>query len=105
MYKIVKAAEAVVRQIADNKTASNLITKDLSQEVSLATTRGTDYYEKETTHYNRIYFILEGKIELDIDGNKKELLVGDACFLEKGTTYEMRGTFNAVTINQPAFGT
>lgn len=105
MYKIVKSSEAAVRNIADNKTASNLVTKDISPGVSLATTRASDYYEKETTPYNRIYFILEGKMELDFDGNKEVLSTGDACFLEKGTTYEMRGTFNAVTINQPAFGT
>jgi len=104
MYKIVKASEATVRQIAENKTASNLITKDISTDLSLATTKADDYYEKETTEYNRIYFILDGQLELTIDGDKQLLSVGDACFITKGTTYEMRGTFNAVTVNQPAFG-
>jgi len=54
MYKIIKAFEAVERKIADNKTASNLITKDISTEFSLATTRATNHYEEETTQYNRI---------------------------------------------------
>ena len=30
---------------------------------------------------------------------------GDVCFIEKGTEYEMAGTFNVVVVNQPAFGT
>ena len=104
MYKIVKASEAIVRQIADNKTASNLITKDITNDLSLATTRADDYYEKETAEYNRIYFILEGEMELTIDGDKQVISIGDACYISKGTTYEMHGTFNAVTVNQPAFG-
>lgn len=38
------------------------------------------------------------------DGAESVLGVGDTCFIEKGTTYEMSGTFKAITINQPAFG-
>jgi ethanolamine utilization protein EutQ (cupin superfamily) len=104
MYKIVKSSEATVRQITDNKTANNLITKDISPNISLATTRADNYYEKETTEYDRIYFVLEGEMEVNIDGDTQTLTVGDACFISKGTAYEMRGSFNAVTVNQPAFG-
>ncbi|HEX4662684.1 MAG TPA: cupin domain-containing protein [Candidatus Saccharimonadales bacterium] len=104
MYKIVRQSEGTVRQIADNKLANNLITKDISPEVSFATTEATDYYEKETTEYNRIYYVLEGELELTRDGEATTLRQGDACFISKGTTYEMRGTFKAVTVNQPAFG-
>lgn len=104
MHKIVKASEATIRQIADNKTANNLITKEITPNVSLATTNATDYYEKEATDYDRIYYVLEGEMQLDIDGTHSVLSIGDACFIEKGTTYEMRGTFNAVIVNQPAFG-
>jgi len=104
MYKVVRSADAVVRQIADNKSANNLITKDICPDISLTTTKATDYYEQETTPYNRIYFVIEGEMELTVGGSSEMLLVGDACFLEKGTTYEMRGSFNAVTVNQPAFG-
>jgi len=43
-------------------------------------------------------------MQIDADGTQSVLSVGDACFIEKGTTYEMRGTFNAVTVNQPALG-
>lgn len=104
MYKIIHESEGTVRQIAPNKTANNLITKDISPDLSFATTEAIDYYERETTRYNRIYYVLEGQLELTIDGEMNTLSKGDSCFIGKDTTYEMRGTFKAVTINQPAFG-
>lgn len=36
IYKIVRESEGVIRQIAPNKTANNLIGKDISPNVSLA---------------------------------------------------------------------
>jgi len=104
MYKIVKASEAIVRDIADNKIARNLITKDISLSVSLAVTEATDYYEKETTLYNRIYYVTEGTMSLTIGNDTQDIETGDACYIEKDTTYEMQGTFKAITVNQPAFG-
>lgn len=104
IYKVFRQTNGTIRQIAPNKTANNLITKDISPDLSLTTTKATDYYEKETTLYNRYYFVLEGELELTIDGETSTLQKGDACFIGMGTTYEMRGTFEAVTINQPAFG-
>jgi len=104
MYKVVRASEGTIRHIADNKTANNLITKEISPTVSLATTEATDYYEKETCEYNRIYYVLDGELQISSDGVKSTLQVGDACFIPKGTVYEMHGTFKALTVNQPAFG-
>ena len=104
MYKIVRESQGIVRQIASNKTANNLISKDTSPNISFATTEATDYYEKETTPYDRIYYVLDGVLNLRIDGDANDLKKGDACFISKNTTYEMQGTFKAVTVNQPAFG-
>jgi ethanolamine utilization protein EutQ (cupin superfamily) len=104
MYKVVRESEGTVRQIAPNKTANNLITKEVSPGVSFATTEAIDYYEKETTSYDRIYYILEGNLALTIDGETTYLQKSDACFISNNTTYEMQGTFKAITINQPAFG-
>lgn len=104
MYKVVRESEGTVRQIAPNKSANNLITRDVSPGVSLATTEAADYYEKETAQYDRIYYVLDGNLDLTIDGATMSLQKGDTCFISKDTTYEMRGTFRAVTVNQPAFG-
>lgn len=104
MFRIVRADEGEVRKIAQNKTATNLITKDITPDVSLATTEAANYYEKEITEYNRIYFVIEGKLELGFKGEFTELAAGDACYIGKGTQYEMQGTFKALVVNQPAFG-
>lgn len=104
MYKIVRESDGSVRQIAPNKTANNLISKDTSPNLSLATTEAVDYYEKETTSYDRIYYVLDGTLVLAINGEKSSVQKGDACFISKDTTYEMQGTFKAVIVNQPAFG-
>lgn len=104
MYKIVRSSEGVIRQIAPNKTVNNLVSKDISPTVSFAVTEATDYYENETTEYDRIYYVLSGTLELTINDNTNALQAGDACFISKNSKYEMRGTFKAAIINQPAFG-
>ena len=90
MYKIVRQSEGTVRQIAENKSSNNLITKDVSPNVSLATIKATDdYYENETALYDRIYFVLEGEFKLSINGEANVLKKGDTCFIGKGTEYEL----------------
>jgi len=104
MYKLVKAADATVRQIADNKIASNFITKEMNANLSFATTEATDYYEKETTSYTRIYYVLDGLMVITIANETFDVESGDVFYIEKDSSYEMQGTFKAVTVNQPAFG-
>jgi len=105
MYKVIKKSESILRQIAPNKTANNYITKDINPLFSLATTKGDNYYEKVKVGYNRVYFVLEGELILNFDKKQEKLNVGDCIYIEKNTTYEMTGTFNAIVINQPAFST
>lgn len=105
MYKIVRKIEAKVRQIAPNKTADNYITKETTPVFSFATTKGDNYYEKIKAGYNRLYFILEGELVLTFNGKEERLRKDDTIYIEKNTEYEMTGTFNAVVINEPAFGT
>ncbi len=100
-----RSTDASERQIAPNKTVQNYITKDISSALSFATTEATDYYEQETTPYNRLYYVLDGTLLVIVDGEEISLGVGDVCYLEKDTTYEMKGTFKAIIVNQPAFGT
>ena len=83
----------------------NFITKEFSPEVSLAITEGKDYSEKEVAKYNRIYYILEGELTLNFNGEKVLLQTGDSCFVSKDTKYVMSGTFKVIVVNQPAFGT
>lgn len=104
MYKVVKSSEAAVRQIAGTYKANNYITKDISPSVSLAVNEAGNHQETERTEYDRIYYVLEGEIEFDFDGDYVSLQPGDSCFVAKDTEYKFSGTFKAVVVNQPAFG-
>lgn len=105
MHKEVKPNEGGVRRIADNETSSNLISSDISPDVSLATIQATNCDEKETAEFNRIFYILSGTMRLSFNGEESELHAGEACFIGKDTEYQMRGTFEVVTVNQPVLST
>jgi len=104
MYKLVKKNNGYFRKIANNKTALNLITKDINRNISLAVITAIYLSETETTRYNRIYYILEGKLTLIINNETLILEIGDTCYLSKDSTYIIKGSFSALVINQPAFG-
>lgn len=105
MIKVVKKSEGTFHKIADNKVAINLITKEVTKDVSLAVIEANNYNEVETTLYDRIYYVTEGELILINDDGKYAMNTGDSCFIPKGTTYTMSGTFKLLVINQPAFGT
>ncbi len=104
MYKLVRKKEALIRKIFENYTANNFITKDISSEVSLAVTEADKLTDITFTEYNRIYYLLSGKLILTFDEEKVILEKGDSCFISANTKYKMEGTFKAIVINQPAFG-
>jgi len=104
MFRIIKESEAVIREINENKKAANLITKEISGDLSLAVLEGVNYSGKEISAYSRIYYVLGGKLILNFGEEDHSLATGDACFISKGTEYKMKGTFKVITVNQPAFG-
>ena len=104
MLKIVRKSEAKERKIADNKSAFNYITKDISKDVSLAVIEGREYNGEINLTEVRIHFVLSGNLTLDIGGEKNTLYPEDSCFISKGTKYTMSGTFKLITVDQPAFG-
>ncbi len=104
MYRVIKKSEGTIRRIAENKIAINYITRDISPDVSLVLTEGKDYSEKERTPYNRIYYVLDGELVLTFGNEKISLHEGDSCFISRGSTYGMSGSFRVIVVNQPAFG-
>lgn len=104
MYALIKKADTVVRNIFPNYSATNFITKDISPDISFAVTDANDFEDTTTTKENRIYYLLEGSLELIIDKDEIRLEPGDSCFISENTTYTMKGTFKSVIINSPAFG-
>ena len=93
MYKVVKKSEAKLRVITANKRSFNFITKDISPNVSLAITGGENFSEEEKAKYDRIYFVLKGKLTLIFDDEKVILEEGDSCFVKKDTLYIISLTF------------
>jgi mannose-6-phosphate isomerase-like protein (cupin superfamily) len=104
-YTLIKKLDSTFRQITETKTANNYITKDISPNFSVATTRAYDCKEIETTDYDRVYFVLEGVLELTFGDDKVEVKSNDSIFIKAKSTYTISGTFNTIVINQPAFGT
>jgi mannose-6-phosphate isomerase-like protein (cupin superfamily) len=102
-FRVVRQSEATVRQVDSAKRVRNFITKEVSPNVSLSVIESDNYTESEKTEYTRIYYVLEGELTLTFD-ETVVLVVGDSCVVEAGTSYQMAGTFKAVVINQPAFG-
>ena len=105
MYKVIRKKEAITRQVSDNKTATNFITKEISPNVSLAVIENKGRFGEVVADSNRIYYVLRGHLSLELGSEKVELDEGDACFISSGTSYVMSGDCKAVTVDQPAFGT
>jgi mannose-6-phosphate isomerase-like protein (cupin superfamily) len=104
-YKLVRNNESVVRKITNNKRAYNFITKDTSPGVSLARVEAEKFEDKIKITQNFIYYVLEGQLTLKFDNETLVLSPNDSCFVPKGSSYIMSGTFKTVVVSQPAFGT
>jgi mannose-6-phosphate isomerase-like protein (cupin superfamily) len=104
MFKVIRKGEATTRQITPQKIAINYITKEISPNFSLAVTKAENYSEKEETKYDRIYYVLAGELTLTFGSESSTLFTGDSCYIEKDTKYTMVGTFEAIVVNSPAYG-
>ncbi len=104
MLKVIRKSEARERRIAENKSAFNYITKDISPEVSLAVIEGSDFKGEINITEDRIYFVLSGSLILNLNGEEIILYPEDSCLISRGTKYIMSGTFKVITVDQPAHG-
>lgn len=105
MFKLVKSSDASLRQITDTHWAKNYITKGITKNISLAVVGGDNLSMTEKTAYNRIYYVLSGLINAKFGEEIIQAGVGDSLFVAAGTQYLLEGSFEAVVVNQPAFGT
>ncbi len=104
MYRIIKKSNCPIHQVDATQSALNYINKELSPTVSLIVVTNTNSDKEYLADYQRIYYVLSGTMTLKIGEETKQLTEGDACFIQKGTSYQASGTYTVVVVNQPAYG-
>ena len=100
MFMVLRKSDTGTKKITEGKKPLSEIV-NIDVKVSLDVIEVKDYREKITAAYNRIYYIAAGSMELFIRDREILLQKGDACFVEKGTTLELAGTFEVIIIGQP----
>jgi hypothetical protein len=97
--KIITPEDWKIRIISDSYSVLNLLTIDDSKNISVAVSSAIDYNKTTKTTSDRVYYILDGELEINGQNAKKWAIV----FIPANTEYSFQGTFNAVLINSPAF--
>ena len=100
MYITARKKDNSFKKIAEEKKSFDEIVQ-LDEKISLDVADVIDHYEKIKTAYNRIYYISDGKMQININNQEIILEKGDACFVEKGMVVELKGTFTAIIVSRP----
>lgn len=102
--KVIRKPEAVARKISDSYHVINFLTREASENVSLAIGQADNHSETtKNVRSDRIYYVIEGK--LMVKQGEKEFVAepGDVVFIPRNTEYGFGGSFRAILINSPAF--
>ena len=99
MFKIIKQEGGITRKISDTYSILNLLTAQDSDKISIAISTADNHKETTSTTSDRVYYILEGNI--NINGEKAKQ--GDVVFIPSNTEYTFKGIFKAILINSPPF--
>ena len=102
--KLIKATQGVARKISNSYEVTNFLTREYSKNVSLAISKAMDHKEVTANRSSdRVYYVLEGVLNVKFGNEKMEARAGDTVFIPKNTQYYFGGSFKAVLINSPAF--
>ncbi|MCX4254430.1 MAG: hypothetical protein OSJ63_04075 [Bacilli bacterium] len=104
MYKKISKNEKITRKISEVHSADNYLTKETTENVSLAITRLNGKLDSSMLTNERVYYFINADVDFIIDNEKIHCETGDVLYLDKDTSYSARGYFEAITINVPAFG-
>ena len=92
------------RKISDSHSVFNMLKKELSKDVSLSIAVAKNHSEiTRNMRSDRIYYVLEGKLNVIVGTESYTAKPGDLIFISKRTPYNFSGTFKAVLVNVPAF--
>lgn len=104
MYKKIPKEEKITRNINDTHSADNYLTKEITENVSLAVTKLDGKIEPEKLTNERVYYFINADVNFIIGNDIIHCNSGDVLYMDKNTIYSGEGYFEAVTINVPAFG-
>ncbi len=104
MYKRISKKEKITRNISKVHSADNYLTKETTENVSLAITKLNGKLDSDMIVNERVYYFISADVEFIIDNEKVHCESGDVLYFGKDTTYCAEGYFEAITINVPAFG-
>ena len=104
MHKKISKNEKITRNISEVHSADNYLTKETTENVSLAITRLNGKLDSSITTNERVYYFISADVDFIIENEKIHCESGDVLYLDKDTTYSAEGDFEAITINVPAFG-
>jgi hypothetical protein len=102
MFMLVRKSDRVAKKFDDKESAFDQSTLDALKSLSIDNFEETDYYGKGTAAFNRVYEVYEGELHVIINELEYVLHKGDSIFIEKGMTFEMKGTFKMIAINKVA---
>ena len=102
MFIIGRKSEVRIR-----KNVVNNIQEDIADAIlkgfSFDFLEVTNFQQKFRMDYHLVYYVFDGELFFEINKGEYFLQKGDAVFVEKGMSYEMKGTFKAVAINRTAY--
>ena len=104
MYKKITKNEKVTRKITDVHSADNYLTKETTENISLAINRLDGKLDLVKTVNERVFYFINADVDFMIDNEKVHFEDGEVLYLSKDTNYSAMGTFKAVVVNCPAFG-
>lgn len=104
MYKKITPNERVTRVVNSEHSIDNYLTKETTENISLAISKLNGELETSKTLSERVYYFIKANAEFNIEGEKVFVSDGDVLYIQSDTNYSVNGTFEAVTVNTPAFG-
>lgn len=104
MYKKITPNERVTRVVNSEHSIDNYLTKETTENISLAISKLNGELELSKTLSERVYYFIKANAEFNIEGEIVFVNDGDVLYIPSDTNYSVKGIFEAVTVNTPAFG-
>jgi mannose-6-phosphate isomerase-like protein (cupin superfamily) len=102
-YKVIKSSEKTEQDFGYIKV-KQLLNQENIENVSVAIIK-IDGTNKKVINKrgDALYYVLDGKGEFEIDGDKVSVMTGDLVYIPKRTPYFDKGKLTMISFNNPRF--